>query len=757
MTKELPLEEFINVKNIQVCNENSTFSQSSNSITNSSKSVNNLCNSSVTSSNSSNSIVDSSSSTSLSSTSSSFINSQDFTNSSSVTLESKSNSSEVVSSLSKNGFLDFFFNPIKANAVGIAPGTKVDGYRLPYQKDTKIATYRGMNENLPIGNDTHNGRNALDFTSFRNNFEFYNADILAAKGGKVVVSVDSTSGFGKHIVIKQDDGHYGIYGHLSSRTSIVSAVVKRADKLGVQGTSGNSNADHLHFEVLSSSIATQPNCTESNTFSTCYSYSTNNSYKIVPQFDECFANRGGADENQCKVGTMNEGYPTISQSYSSGYYWTSINASNTNNYGGFIKTNSNNQLVFDIVDSNGNDQASIKLAQGKWSGGSENQRWGFISSSREIRGMNNKCLDAGNVNDSSNRWLRMSSCHGGNNQKWEKDSSGRVHSLENFNQCIDAFGGGIYAGQTVGVWDCHSGDNQKWNVADLNMPLPAQIIDSTMTQVQPPLNDWQRAMDSGCSLNSIVVIKQRYGNDCQKMKFNWGDSSIRNPFGQCLDAGNMNGSQKLMFYSCNGSNNQRWRHDGGNGRIWTLQKDNYNRNRCIEYSALNNGDEVYILPCGNDSRQKWYSSDLGIAQESLPTNAPTYNKYLFRRTGTNQCTNMYAPYDGSKVDTWNCNTGDNDQIFEAIPGQNGSFAYKKIGTNKCIDAWNPSNGTVVYAWTCDNNASNHNWYYDWSSKMFQQRNTSQCLARGNPVDGSRINTWGCNNNDGNLKWDAIQI
>jgi hypothetical protein len=229
---------------------------------------------------------------------------------------------------------------------------------------------------------------------------------------------------------------------------------------------------------------------------------------------------------------------------------------------------------------------------------------------------------------------------------------------------------------------------------------------------------------------------------------------IRNPFGQCLDAGNMNGSQKLVFYFCNGSNNQRWRHDGGNGRIWTLQKDNSNRNRCIEYSALNNGDEVYILPCSNDGRQKWYSGDLGIAQESLPS---TYNKYMFKRTGTTQCLDMYAPYDGSIVDTWSCDPNDSDQIFEAIPGQNGSFAYRRIGTNKCIDAYSPYNNRPVYAWTCDYNASNHNWYYNWSSKMFQQRNTSQCLAKWKPSSGSQINTWGCNNYDGNLMWDAIQV
>jgi Ricin-type beta-trefoil lectin domain len=284
---------------------------------------------------------------------------------------------------------------------------------------------------------------------------------------------------------------------------------------------------------------------------------------------------------------------------------------NTNNYSGFIKANSNNQLVFDIVGANGNDQTPVKLYNGRWGGNNTNQRWGYISGTKEIKGMNNKCLDAGNVNDPNNRWLRISTCHNGNNQKWEKDSSGRVHSLANYSQCMDAYGGNVYEGVTLDVWDCHGGEGQKWNVADLNMPLPT------------------------------------------------------------------------------------------------------------------------------------------------PTS--TYNKYVFKRTGTNQCINMYAPYDGSKVDTWTCNTGDNDQIFEAIPGQNGSYAYRKIGTNKCIDAWNPSNGTLVYAWSCDFNASNHNWYYDWNTKMLSQRNTNQCLARGNPVNYSRVNTWGCNNSDGNLKWDAIQV
>ena len=360
MSLELPLETFIDTKDLVECSDilvtSSSISPQKSSITS-----DNTCNSNSSSTSSSSGISDSS--TALSSNSSSVL-------SSTVTSSSQNNSSlapssnSSLASSSKTSLLDFFFPKIGVHAVGIAGGTKVDGYRLPYPTGTKIGTYRGMNESLAYPNDTHNSKNAIDLASFKNNFEYYDSDIVAAKSGQVVVYVDTTFGFGKHIVIKQDDGHYAIYGHLSSRTKGVNEVVNRSDKIAIQGNTGNSSASHLHFEVLNSSVANQSNCSNTNVFSSCYNqYSILDTYKIIPQFDECFANRGGADENECKVGNTNEGYPTISQSWSSGRYYTSMNGATQpyNNYGAQVWPQDNNNFRWDVFGANTADQSRVKL------------------------------------------------------------------------------------------------------------------------------------------------------------------------------------------------------------------------------------------------------------------------------------------------------------------------------------------------------------------------------------------------------------
>jgi hypothetical protein len=130
---------------------------------------------------------------------------------------------------------------------------------------------------------------------------------------------------------------------------------------------------------------------------------------------------------------------------------------------------------------------------------------------------------------------------------------------------------------------------------------------------------------------------------------------------------------------------------------------------------------------------------------------------MFKRTGTDQCMDLYNPVDGTPVTTWTCQNGLQDQIFEAISSNGGGVAFRRIGTNKCIDAYNPYNGRGVYGWTCDYSAANHAWIYDYNTKQLTQRNTSQCIAKHLPSNNSQINTWTCNTADGNLKWEAVRV
>jgi len=73
---------------------------------------------------------------------------------------------------------------------------------------------------------------------------------IYATGDGVVKSADnSLSGFGNHIEITHGYGYLTLYGHLSMYKVRAGQRVKRGDIIGYVGSTGRSEAPHLHYEV----------------------------------------------------------------------------------------------------------------------------------------------------------------------------------------------------------------------------------------------------------------------------------------------------------------------------------------------------------------------------------------------------------------------------------------------------------------------------------------------------------------------------
>ncbi len=73
---------------------------------------------------------------------------------------------------------------------------------------------------------------------------------IFATGDGVVAKADNTaSGYGNHIVIKHGYGYETLYGHLSKYKVRRGQRVKRGDVIGYVGSTGRSEAPHLHYEV----------------------------------------------------------------------------------------------------------------------------------------------------------------------------------------------------------------------------------------------------------------------------------------------------------------------------------------------------------------------------------------------------------------------------------------------------------------------------------------------------------------------------
>lgn len=76
-----------------------------------------------------------------------------------------------------------------------------------------------------------------------------NNDIYAAADGTVRLVVNGSTGFGKYIIITHNNGWETVYAHLASFHVVSGQSVKKGQKIGVKGTTGNSTGIHLHFEI----------------------------------------------------------------------------------------------------------------------------------------------------------------------------------------------------------------------------------------------------------------------------------------------------------------------------------------------------------------------------------------------------------------------------------------------------------------------------------------------------------------------------
>jgi murein DD-endopeptidase MepM/ murein hydrolase activator NlpD len=74
-------------------------------------------------------------------------------------------------------------------------------------------------------------------------------DVYASGNGTVVAVVTTQRGLGKHIIIDHGFGYTSIYAHLRDFNVRVGQKVQRGDIIGYVGSTGQSVANHLHYEI----------------------------------------------------------------------------------------------------------------------------------------------------------------------------------------------------------------------------------------------------------------------------------------------------------------------------------------------------------------------------------------------------------------------------------------------------------------------------------------------------------------------------
>jgi Ricin-type beta-trefoil lectin domain len=274
--------------------------------------------------------------------------------------------------------------------------------------------------------------------------------------------------------------------------------------------------------------------------------------------------------------------------------------SNFNNQTGSVSYRPSTGFKFDVVGNNSADQTRVQIWQDN---GQINQKWGYDSSTEQIKGLNDKCLDAGNINDSSNRWLRISTCHGGNNQKWIFDSVDRIRSRANEFLCIDSpFGDSNGSGLYMG--GCHRGANQTFNTSfymNSKNFFKAVTLARNSNAVFDIAGGWNDANQTQ------INIYSRNNNWNQQFEYNPVTEELRNQRGKCVDAGAMWSSsgwdRGIRIQDCSNNSNQKWWADNL-GRIHS--RDTQRGDTCLNsLNGTSNNSFVYSDWCNDSGDQRW--------------------------------------------------------------------------------------------------------------------------------------------------------
>ena len=113
----------------------------------------------------------------------------------------------------------------------------------PIKKSDLTRMASGFGYRTDPFNKSRKMHSGMDFTAPRG------TPVYAASDGKIVRADSRSTGYGKHIRIDHGFGYVTLYAHLSKYNVKRGQKVKKGDVIGFVGSTGRSQAPHLHYEV----------------------------------------------------------------------------------------------------------------------------------------------------------------------------------------------------------------------------------------------------------------------------------------------------------------------------------------------------------------------------------------------------------------------------------------------------------------------------------------------------------------------------
>lgn len=81
---------------------------------------------------------------------------------------------------------------------------------------------------------------------------------VRAAGSGTVAEAGADGVYGNYVVIDHGDGYHSLYGHASMVLAVAGEEVRRDEVIALSGSSGQSTAPHLHFEISKDGVPVDP-------------------------------------------------------------------------------------------------------------------------------------------------------------------------------------------------------------------------------------------------------------------------------------------------------------------------------------------------------------------------------------------------------------------------------------------------------------------------------------------------------------------
>jgi Ricin-type beta-trefoil lectin domain len=219
------------------------------------------------------------------------------------------------------------------------------------------------------------------------------------------------------------------------------------------------------------------------------------------------------------------------------------------------------------------------------------QKWFYDQQGKEIKGMNDYCLDAG---DSQGR-LVIWTCNGSNNQKWTFYSSGLIKNQQS-NQCISIPNG--QPNSVLGFSPCGSTGFQAWSRSNITLPNKVLFRRENTNQ----------CMASYSPYSQKQITTQDCNSNDESQQWEWiysGVGFVARKFGTnfCMDVYNPGSGNAIQVYNCNWTDSQKWWYN--NNKLLS-RAGALSNNQCVAKWMPNNGQGINSWNCDStDQNQRW--------------------------------------------------------------------------------------------------------------------------------------------------------